>query len=128
MSIQLDYNDLRCAQAATEILRLHDAGELEVTITTGVRDALIVTGLVRAGEIVEENPLAHASGCAADLAALDTLRVFKRRTGTAGGFSPNVEHVQQIDDYLEQPEGQGPMPMGILNDGQRYATRLRLNP
>ena len=73
MSIQIDYNDPQYAQAAAEILRRHDAGEPEANITSAVRDFLIVTGLVRADEIVEEDPPAQGSRRAVDLAALDTL-------------------------------------------------------
>ena len=72
MSIQIDYNDARYAQAAAEILRRHENGEPEANITSAVRDFLIVTGLVRADEIVEENPPAQGSRRAVDLAALDT--------------------------------------------------------
>ena len=46
MSVQIDYNDLRYAHAAAEILRRHDPGEPEANITSAVRDFLIVTGLV----------------------------------------------------------------------------------
>ena len=123
MSIQIDYNDTRYAQAAAEILRRHDSGEPEANITSAVRDFLIVTGLVRGDEIVEENPPAHGSRRAVDLAALDTFIEFKRRVGTAGGFNPNAEYVQQLDDYLEQSEEQGRMRMGILTDGKRWLLR-----
>ena len=123
MSIQIDYNDPRYAQAAAEILRRHDAGEPEANITSAVRDFLILTGLVRADEIVEENPPAQGSRRAVDLAALDTFIEFKRRIGTAGGFNPNAEYVQQLDDYLEQSEKQGRMRMGILTDGKRWLLR-----
>ena len=67
-----------------------------------MRDFLILVGLVRADEIVEENPPAQGSRRAVDLAALDTFIEFKRRIGTAGGFNPNPEYVQQLDDYLKQ--------------------------
>ena len=107
MSIQIDYNDHRYAQAAAEILRRHDNGEPEANITSAVRDFLIVTGLVRGDEMAEENPPAQGSRRAVDLAALDTFIEFKRRIGTAGGFNPNAEYVQQLDDYLEQSEKQG---------------------
>ena len=100
MSDQIDYNDPRYAQAAAEILRRHDSGEPEANITSAVRDFLILTGLVRGDEIVEENPPAQGSRRAVDLAALDTFIEFKRRIGTAGGFNPNAEYVQQLDDYL----------------------------
>ena len=123
MSVQVDYNDPRYAQAAAEILRRHDAGEPEANITSAVRDFLIVSGLVRGDEIVEENPPAHGSRRAVDLAALDTFIEFKRRIGTAGGFNPNAEYVQQLDDYLEQSEKQGRMRMGILTDGKRWLLR-----
>ena len=52
MSIQIDYNDARYAQAAAEILRRHENGEPEANITSAVRDFLILTELVRADEIV----------------------------------------------------------------------------
>ena len=123
MSIQIDYNDSRCAQAAAEILRRHDNGEPEANITSAVRDFLIVTGLVRADEIVEENPPAQGSRRAVDLAALDTFIEFKRRIGTTGGFNPNAEYVQQLDDYLEQSGEQGRIRMGILTDGKRWLLR-----
>ena len=123
MSIHIDYNDPRYEQAAAEILRRHDKGEPEANITSAVRDFLIVTGLVRADEIVEENPPSYGSRRAVDLAALDTFIEFKRRVGTAGGFSPNVEYVQQLDDYLEQSEEQSRMRMGILTDGKRWLLR-----
>ena len=58
-----------------------------------------------------------------DLAALDTFIEFKRRIGTAGGFNPNAEYVQQLDDYLERPERQDRMRMGILTDGRRWLLR-----
>ena len=123
MSIQIDYNDPRYAEAAAEILRRHDKGEPEANITTAVRDFLIVTGLVKGNEIVEENPPAQGSRRAVDLVALDTFIEFKRRIGTAEGFNPNSEYVQQLDDYLEQSEEQGRMRMGILTDGKRWLLR-----
>ena len=123
MAAQIDYNDPRYAQAAAEILRRHDNGEPEANITSAVRDFLIVTGLVMPDEIVEENPPAQGSRRAVDLAALDTFIEFKRRIGTAGGFNPNPEYVQQLDDYLEQSEKQGRMRMGILTDGKRWLLR-----
>ena len=90
------------AKAAAEILRRHDNGESEATITGAVRDFLILTGLGRNDEIVEENPPAQNSSRAVDLAAVDTFIEFKRKIWTAGGFSPNAEYVKQLDDYLEQ--------------------------
>ncbi len=123
MCIQIDYNDARYAQAAVEILRRHENGEPEANITSAVRDFLILTGLVKADDIVEENPPAQGSRRAVDLAALDTFIEFKRRIGTAGGFNPNPEYVQQLDDYLEQSGEQGRMRMGILTDGKRWLLR-----
>ena len=113
MAIQVDYNDPRYAQAAAEILRRHDNGEPEVNITSAVGDFLILTGLASG----EENPPAQGSCRAVDLAALDTFIEFKRRIGTAGGFNPNAEYVQQLDDYLEQSEKQGRMRSRTASDG-----------
>ena len=123
MALQIDYNDLRCAEAAAEILRRHDGGEPEANITSAVRDFLIATGLARGEEMVEENPPAQGSRRAVDLAALDTFIEFKRRVGTAGGFSPNAEYVQQLDDYLAQSEKQGRLRMGVLTDGKYWLLR-----
>ena len=123
MAGQIDYNDPRYAQAAAESLRRHENGEPEANITSAVRDFLIVTGLVMPDEIVEENPPAQGSRRAVDLAALDTFIEFKRRIGTVGGFNPNPEYVQQLDDYLEQSEEQGRLRMGILTDGRRWLLR-----
>ena len=123
MAIQIDYNDPRYAQAAAEILRRHDNGEPEANITSAVRDFLILTGLASGEEMVEENPPAQGSRRAVDLTALDTFIEFKRRIGTAGGFNPNAEYIQQLDDYLKQSEKQGRMRMGILTDGKRWLLR-----
>ena len=123
MSIQIDYNDPRYAQAAAEILRRYDNGEPEANITSAVRDFLILTGLVRGDEIVEENPPAQGSRRAVDLAAVDTFIEFKRRIGTTGGFNPDPENVQQLDDYLAQSASQGRVRMGILTDGKRWLLR-----
>ena len=123
MSIQIDYNDPRYAQAAAEILRRYDNGEPEANITSAVRDFLILTGLVRGDEIVEENPPAQGSRRAVDLAALDTFIEFKRRIGTTGGFNPDPENVLQLDDYLAQSASQGRVRMGILTDGKRWLLR-----
>ena len=123
MAVQIDYNDPRYAHAAAEILRRHDNGEPEANITSAVRDFLILTGLASTAEMVEENPPAQGSRRAVDLTALDTFIEFKRRIGTAGGFSPNAEYVQQLDDYLAQSEKQGRMRMGVLTDGRHWLLR-----
>ena len=123
MSVHIDTNDPRYKQAAAEILRRHDKGEPEANITTAVRNFLTVTGLVKDEEIVEENPPAEGSRRAVDLAALDTFIEFKRRIGTAGGFNPDPQNVQQLDDYLAQSEKQGRVRMGVLTDGKYWLLR-----
>ena len=55
LPVHIDPSDPDCAEAASEILRRHDAGELEANITTAVRDFLIRTRLVNSNQIVEEN-------------------------------------------------------------------------
>ena len=56
MPEQIDPSDERVSRAAGEILRRHDAGEREANITTAIRDFLIVAGLAKSEEIIEENP------------------------------------------------------------------------
>ncbi len=73
MSVQINYNDPRNTQSAAEIRRRDEAGEPEANITSAVRDFLIVTGLVRADEIVEEDPPAEGARHTVDLNALDTF-------------------------------------------------------
>ena len=67
MPVHIDPNDPKCRSAAAEILRRHDNGEPEANITSVVRDFLIVTGLARSEEMVEENPPSDASRRAVDL-------------------------------------------------------------
>ena len=52
----IDYKDPRYAESAGEILRRHHGAETEANITSAVRDFLILTGLARSREIIEENP------------------------------------------------------------------------
>ena len=54
-------NDPGYRNFAAEILRRQDRGEPEANITSAVRDFLIVTGLPRSEEVVEENPPSGAS-------------------------------------------------------------------
>ena len=116
-------NDPEIAEAASEILRRHDAGELEANITTAVRDFLVRTRLVNSNEIREEDAPALGSRSAVDLTALDTFVEVKRRIGTAAGFQPDPENVRQLDDYLEQSQKQGRVRMGILTDGKYWLLR-----
>ena len=123
MPIHIDPNDPRYGHAAAEILRRHDNFEPEANITSAVRDFLILTGLAKSEEMVEENPPAEASRRAVDLTALDTFIEFKRRIGTTQGGEPDPENVQQLDDYLAQSASQGRVRMGILTDGKRWLLR-----
>ena len=123
MPVHIDPNDPACAEAASEILRRHDAGQLEANITTAVRDFLVRTRLVNSNEIDEENAPALGSRSAVDLTALDTFIEFKRRIGTTTGFDPDPENVEQLDDYLEQSQKQGHVRMGILTDGKYWLLR-----
>ena len=91
MPVHIDPNDPKCRAAAAEILRRHDNGEPEANITSAVRDFLIVTGLARSEEMVEENPPSDVSRRAVDLTALDTFIEFKRRIGMASGGAPNPQ-------------------------------------
>ena len=123
MPIHIDHNDPKYREAAAEILRRHDSGEVEANITTAVRDFLVVTCLARAHEIVEEKHPALGSRQAVDLAALDTFIEFKRRIGSTGGMDPNPHYVDQLDDYLDQSHKQGRVRMGVLTDGKHWLLR-----
>ena len=87
MASHLDYGDPKCAEAAREILRRHEAYEAEANITSAVRDFLVATELVKSEEIVEEVSPALGSRRAVDLAALDTFIEFKRRIGSTRACS-----------------------------------------
>ena len=123
MATHIDIDDPRYRNAAAEILRRHNDGAAEANITSAVRDFLILTGLVRSEEMVEENPPSDGSRQAVDLTALDTFVEFKRRIGTASGGAPNPQYVEQLDDYLAQSEKQGRVRMGVLTDGKRWLLR-----
>ena len=127
MPVHLDYKDPCYPEAAAEILRRHAAGmtdEHETNITSAVRDFLLLTGLARKGEIVEEQSPAPGSRSAVDLTALDTFIEIKSRIGTTGGFNPDPRHVAQLDNYLAQSEQAGQRSrMGILTDGKYWLLR-----
>ena len=123
MALHIDIDDPKYRDAASQILLRHDNFQPEANITSAVRDFLILTGLARSEEIVEENPPSDASRRAVDLTALDTFIEFKRRIGTASGGEPDPENVRQLDDYLAQSADQGRVRMGILTDGRRWLLR-----
>ena len=124
MTTHLNINDSRYPASAGEILRRYENGEPEANITSAVRDFLILTGLAESNQIIEENPPSGGSRKAVDLTALDTFIEFKRRIGTASGFSPDPANVAQLDAYLElsQSEGKG-VRTGILTDGKYWLLR-----
>ena len=124
MPVAIDYKDPRYAQSAGEMLRRHRSFESEANITSAVRDFLILTGLAKSDEIIEENPPSDTSRRAVDLTALDTFIEVKRRVGTAHGFDPNPEYVRQLDDYLAQSQQAGKgVRMGVLTDGRHWLLR-----
>ena len=119
----LDVNDPRYPILAADILGRHGRNEAEANITSSVRDFLIQTGLVKADEIVEENPPSDTSRRAVDLTALDTFVEVKRRIGTAGHGDPNPLYVEQLDEYLAASERKGRVRMGLLTDGRHWLLR-----
>ena len=123
MPVHLDVDDPRYRQGAAQILLRHDSFQAEANITSSVRDFLILTGLARSEEIVEEDPPSDGSRRAVDLTALDTFIEFKRRVGTAAGGEPDPENVRQLDEYLDQSAEQGRVRMGVLTDGRRWLLR-----
>ena len=123
MALHIDIDDPKYRDAAPQILLRHDNFQPEANITSAARDFLILTGLARSEEIVEENPPSDASRRAVDLTALDTFIEFKRRIGTTGGGEPDPENVRQLDEYLAQSADQGRVRMGVLTDGKRWLLR-----
>ena len=73
---------------------------------------------------MEEDPPAQGSRRAVDLAALDTFIEFKRRIGTAGGFNPNAEYVQQLGRLPRAIRGAGPDAHGYPHGRQAMAAAL----
>ncbi len=123
MAVHIDITDPKYRDAAAQVLLRHDSFQPEANITSAVRDFLILTGLARREEIVEEDPPSDASRRAVDLTALDTFIEFKRRIGTTAGGEPDPENVRQLDDYLGQSASQGRVRMGVLTDGRRWLLR-----
>ena len=125
MTGQIDPNDSRYGEAAQRILQRYEANQPEANITSAIRDFLILTGLARSEQIVEENPPSYdGSRRAVDLTALDTFIEVKRRIGTVGGFQPNPQYIEQIDDYLaESVSTSRGVRTGILTDGRYWLLR-----
>ena len=113
MAIHIDIGDPKYRNAVAEILRRHDRGEPEANITSAVRDFLILTGLARSEEMIEENPPSDASRRAVDLTALDTFIEFKRRIGTASGG--------RTQPAVRRATRRLPDPIGVAEAGSVWA-------
>ena len=125
MMLDIDRDDAKLTRAAADILRRHDNGAAEANITSAIRDFLVIAGLARRDQIVEENPPSLGSRRAVDLTALDTFVEVKRRvSGIRSGFSPDPEYVRQLDEYLAASERDGKTArMGLLTDGKYWLLR-----
>ncbi len=112
-----------CAQYATLILDRHSQpGVKEAEIGVAVRDFLIQTGLVSAGEEGMEQPPAPGASGRVDLRTRDVIIEFKVRIGNQ--ISPQSEFVAQLDDYLAAAKESGePQRFGILTDGKYWILR-----
>ena len=108
MALHIDIADPRYSDAASQILLRHDSFQPEANITSAARDFLILTGLARSEETVEENLPSNASRRAVDLTAPDTLFAFKCRIGTNGGGEPGTEDTRQPDDDPARRVAQNP--------------------
>ena len=96
--MQLYTSDPRCAEAASEMLRRHERGELEANITSAARDFLTVTDMVKDEEIAEENP--NAQVYTAEALA---YRGLKRRHETArqsvGEYVREKAHANGLESF-----------------------------
>ncbi len=112
-----------CAQYAKLILdRYSQPGVKEAEIGVAVRDFLIQTGLVSAGEEGMEQPPAPGASGRVDLRTRDIIIEFKVRIGNQ--ISPQSEFVAQLDDYLAAAKESGePQRFGILTDGKYWILR-----
>lgn len=112
-----------CAQYAKLIIDRHSQpGVKEAEIGVAVRDFLIQTGLVSAGEEGMEQPPAPGASGRVDLRTRDVIIEFKVRIGNQ--ISPQSEFVAQLDDYLTAAKESGePQRFGILTDGKYWILR-----
>ena len=122
-STHISLEDPRYRDAAAQVLFRHDAFQPEANITSAVRDFLVLTGLAKNEEIVEEHPPSDSSRRAVDLTALDTFVEFKRRIGSVPSGEPDPENVRQLDEYLTESASQDRVRMGVLTDGKRWVLR-----
>ena len=111
-----------CAERAQAILDRHNQAAAEAEIGAAVRDFLIATELAPESKIEMEQAPAAGSAGRVDLRTRDIIVEFKRRIGNQ--ITPDPEHVQQLDDYLEAAVAGGqPQRFGILTDGKYWVLR-----
>ncbi|MDE2891338.1 MAG: N-6 DNA methylase [Chloroflexota bacterium] len=112
-----------CSQYAQLIIDRHlQAGVKEAEIGVAVRDFLIQTGLVSAGEEGMEQPPAPGASGRVDLRTRDIIIEFKVRIGNQ--ISPRADFVEQLDEYLQAARASGePQRFGILTDGKHWILR-----
>ena len=110
------------APLAAEILRRHNQGDTEADIRSAVRDFIIQSGLVAAGEVTQEESPTQAATGRVDLVARDAFFEFKRNLYSGAQIAP--EHIRQLDDYLTDAltAGRG-IRVGVLTDGRRWLLR-----
>ncbi len=110
------------APLAAEILRRHKQGASEADIRSAVRDFIIQSGLVTAGEVTQEESPTQAAAGRVDLVARDAFFEFKRNLYSGAQIAP--EYITQLDDYLTDAltDGRG-IRVGVLTDGRRWLLR-----
>ena len=124
MPLHIDYNDPRYAESAAEILRRHDNAEPEANITSAVRDFLIVTGLAKPSEIVEENPPAQKDH-AAPWTSPPSTPSSSPSAGSAqpADSTPTPTTSNSSTTTSRSPKSTGRVRMGILTDGKYWLLR-----
>ena len=125
MTAQINVDDPQYAASAAEILRRHERRcGLRPTSLAPCATFSSSPGWPKVTRSSRKLHLPKGPDSAVDLSALNTFIEFKRRIGSARGFDPNPEYVEQLDDYLAQSEATGTsVRMGILTDGKHWLLR-----
>ncbi len=125
MTEHFDPEGAEFLEAVGEILARYERNEHEDNIREAIGNFLIVTGLAGREDLTREAPAGDRSRRRIDLASSDLIVETKSRIGTRPGFFPDLQHVEQLDNYLHLVSESGhPRNFGILTDGRYWLLRI----